>query len=932
MASSYRTLNLDVLTVRNILVKSATNSNIPINTVLASDGRGGTSWRNPNILFASTLSTISSLTYELTYGLSTITYPGYGLSSLSSIVSYGLSSITGNSGPNTGVSSLSSIVSYGLSSLTGNSGPNTGVSSLSSIVSYGLSSLTGNSEPNNGVSSLSSIVSYGLSSLTGNSVPNTGVSSLSSIVSYGLSSLTGSSGPNTGVSSLSSIVSYGLSSVYFYALSLSNTTLLQTIQLGLSSIVLDNSNSINPGVSSLSSIVSYGLSSITGISETNPGVSSLSSIISYGLSTVAAQPHSGVSSLSSIVSYGLSTVAAQPHSGVSSLSSIVSYGLSTVARQPNSGVSSLSSIVSYGLSSFSFVSVPFNTLMYGSGQTTQFLTAPNNPSQNNNLNGNTFITYSYGNNTWVAGGLSNPSMPTCLKYSLDGMNWNNSIGPVLGGLDSGAIISIVSLVYTGTVFVGAANTTAAGRHRIIWSSNGINWNLQTQYEINQRVTSIGYNSNTPPTWGFTAAGDMYISSNILGATTPNVFSELSGGFNISAAKIQYDSNLWIAVGLNSNNTSFANVQFSGNGLNWSNASNVTLQSSSNILGSNSDGFATYGGTSIAYANRIWYVAGAGGTTSNPIYSSPNGRNYTAIRTSDTSNINIFYYLEYDNVSRFYALANIRNLQTYSGTYLIGSSNNCSNWTVISSNTRINRFQNGMAIGTIIPPLQTRSLFTNNIYSDTVNAAFLTGDGNAITNLNLTRVNEEIATNSANIATNTANIATNTANITNVQNFFTAYSCRLSQDSVVAGDSNQSSATSFSNSLILSNIFGFGTVTQPIVGGIYMVSLKFTRATRLGVISIFNSNTEPYIYISQNVSNLSPFNGALTLEYIQTTGINCNNHVAFYPVNTIFQSHQFTGVFTAFCNLPFNLYWTERNPNANYSINVNFRNIILQRIG
>jgi hypothetical protein len=111
----------------------------------------------------------------------------------------------------------------------------------------------------------------------------------------------------------------------------------------------------------------------------------------------------------------------------------------------------------------------------------------------------------------------------------------------------------------------------------------------------------------------------------------------------------------------------------------------------------------------------------------------------------------------------------------------------------------------------------------------------------------------------------------------------------------------------------------------------MVSLKFTRATRIGIVSIFNSNTEPYIYISQNVSNLSPGSGALTLEYIQGTGINYNNNVAFYPVNTIFQSHQFTGVFTALCNLPFNLYWTERNPNADYNINVNFNDIILQRI-
>jgi len=67
---------------------------------------------------------------------------------------------------------------------------NPGLSSLSSIVSYGLSTVyLAYGVTNPGVSSLSSIVSYGLSTFTSGTV-NTGVSSLSSIVSYGLSSVT----------------------------------------------------------------------------------------------------------------------------------------------------------------------------------------------------------------------------------------------------------------------------------------------------------------------------------------------------------------------------------------------------------------------------------------------------------------------------------------------------------------------------------------------------------------------------------------------------------------------------------------------------------------------------------------------------------------------------------------------------------------------
>ena len=140
---------------------------------------------------------VSSLSSIVSYGLSTI-YSPYGISSLSSIVSYGLSTVYSPYG----VSSLSSIVSYGLSTVAAQ--PHTGVSSLSSIVSYGLSTVY---SPY-GVSSLSSIVSYGLSTV----YSPYGVSSLSSIISYGLSSVLGT-GNSAGISSLSSVVSYGLSSI-----------------------------------------------------------------------------------------------------------------------------------------------------------------------------------------------------------------------------------------------------------------------------------------------------------------------------------------------------------------------------------------------------------------------------------------------------------------------------------------------------------------------------------------------------------------------------------------------------------------------------------------------------------------------------------------------------------------------------------------------
>jgi hypothetical protein len=256
-------------------------------------------------------------------GLSNLSIPG--ISSLSSIVSYGLSSLGGAAGA--GVSSLSSIVSYGLSTVYSPYG----ISSLSSIVSYGLSSLGG--AAGEGISSLSSIISYGLSSI--NTTTIGGIYNNTIITNTGIQYFSNATFSNTtinnisniyydinfrGISSLSSIVSYGLSTLY------------------------------SPyGISSLSSIVSYGLSSLGGAA--GEGISSLSSIVSYGLSSVVGVNTEGISSLSSIVSYGLSSLGGAAGDGISSLSSIVSYGLSSLGEAAGEGVSSLSSIVSYGLSS-----------------------------------------------------------------------------------------------------------------------------------------------------------------------------------------------------------------------------------------------------------------------------------------------------------------------------------------------------------------------------------------------------------------------------------------------------------------------------------------------------------------------------------------------------------------------------------------------------
>ena len=178
-------------------------SNAPFGTVRGETGPRGPEWVFSNTLvptqgglnIGSAAYNVSNLYLSNSLILNTIPITaGGGFVSISGVPIATRTDITN------GVSSLSSIVSYGLSTIYSPYG----ISSLSSIVSYGLSTVY---SPY-GVSSLSSIVSYGLSTV----YSPYGVSSLSSIISYGLSSVLGT-GNSAGISSLSSVVSYGLSSI-----------------------------------------------------------------------------------------------------------------------------------------------------------------------------------------------------------------------------------------------------------------------------------------------------------------------------------------------------------------------------------------------------------------------------------------------------------------------------------------------------------------------------------------------------------------------------------------------------------------------------------------------------------------------------------------------------------------------------------------------
>jgi hypothetical protein len=213
----------------------------------------------------------------------------YGVSSLSTIVSYGLSSIYDNL-------VLSTIVSYGLSTVYSPYG----LSSLSSITSYS-------------ISTFSSIIGE---SFTTSSIFTTYISSqfaeFSSIstqsfiignLEYPLDINIGLTTPSVTINEIDADISYIKTSVgigrevtdeYILDVTSDGYAKFQSIEsrsidavrlIGDGSL-LSNVWNQGEGFSSLSSVISYGLSSIIS-SNLIDSIKSLSTIVSYGLSTVA---------------------------------------------------------------------------------------------------------------------------------------------------------------------------------------------------------------------------------------------------------------------------------------------------------------------------------------------------------------------------------------------------------------------------------------------------------------------------------------------------------------------------------------------------------------------------------------------------------------------------------------------------------------------
>ena len=438
--------------------------------------------------------------------------------------------------------------------------------------------------------------------------------------------------------------------------------------------------------------------------------------------TITIKDYKGFSSSNSIT---ITTYAGDTfENGTSNYVINTNYGFATFLALSNkwSLVTNDTNVQSIGISSI-YTQINSQNLIYNDGTTTQVYTGSRPNFNIFTLFGKTALYYAYGNNTWVASVIGT-NVSNSLYYSYDGLNWSNSIiTPATLFPSSDGRINFVTYQNNQWVGLVTPRSSALGTTRIIYSTDGVTWQLNTSKTFNNdNMFSAAYGNGL-----WILVGSVESGSNIFRTTdiTGGTFVAASNGiFNSEAGKsISFNNNIWIATGNTAVSGANKIIQYSTDGSNWRPASNTTTANTR---------FFDYnlGGTSIAYKPSLWIVGGyQSNATDYSIYQSTDGSNFSAIRTTTTSNIQAIYNIVYNpGNTNFYALAQYNNAPT-----LITSANNCSNWSVIAPFTLTNPLQRGLAIGNLNTSYSVTNVYTNTVVANNISAEYFYGDGSRLSN-------------------------------------------------------------------------------------------------------------------------------------------------------------------------------------------------------
>jgi len=229
------------------------------------------------------------------------------------------------------------------------------------------------------------------------------------------------------------------------------------------------------------------------------------------------------------------------------------------------------------------------------------------------------IAVARGQNKWIAIGNDNLlSGLNSIQYSRDGINWSNT--------NSATIRFPLTIKYGLNKWVVGCVSTR-GISSILHSGDGSNWTNTNAKSIATNGLSLGldiYNS-TIFVAASTANNGALTTSTIQWSTNGlNWSNSISGGFlnnyysnTPTANDVAYGSNMWVAVG--HSDSPLSSIQWSKDAKNWSNA---------HIGGFNYNYGGNYFGSKIVYGNNMWLALGHANTLRASIQYSKNGSNWS----------------------------------------------------------------------------------------------------------------------------------------------------------------------------------------------------------------------------------------------------------------------------------------------------------------
>jgi hypothetical protein len=284
-------------------------------------------------------------------------------------------------------------------------------------------------------------------------------------------------------------------------------------------------------------------------------------------------------------------------------------------------------------------------------------------------------------NTWVATGTGDTSAGSILN-SIDGLNWSPAF------TDGFPVISNVvwegrGVTYTDPILlaVGKDNISSA---TIQTSTDGSNWSNSASGGFPLFGTSVGYNS-TGMMWVATGSNTQSTGTLLYSGDSSNWSNAQSGGFTdnsgiFQANAIAYDGFFnWVAAGIGYNSTN--SLLYSGDGQNWSNINTGGFSTTAT-------GVAVSVKNIQVSTLQYWVAAGASTTPEGTLQYSYDGLSWSNANTGgfdDGAGLNRGYSVTFNQSTATWLAAGIGSNELASLLY----SSNGSNW----SNANTGGFSN-----------------------------------------------------------------------------------------------------------------------------------------------------------------------------------------------------------------------------------------------